>query len=162
MSQHKNLLLNFFLYLLFPSLSCCFWPAGVSTTTGSCACTHVPTHTHTHIFKFWTLWVCECVWEREQESSRAYHLLGFPSGTVVKNLPANAGDSRDTGLIPGSGRSPGGGHGNPLQYSCLENSMDRGAWWAAVHGIAKSRTWLSMYTLMKITASWASLIKIKS
>ena len=53
---------------------------------------------------------------------------------MEKNLPANAGDR---GLIPGSGRSPGGGNGNPLQYSCLENSMDRGAWWATVHGVAK-------------------------
>ena len=57
---------------------------------------------------------------------------------VVKNLPASAGDIRDTGLIPGSGRSPGGGHGNPLRYSCLENSMDRGAWQAMVHGVAES------------------------
>ena len=59
---------------------------------------------------------------------------------VVKNLPANAGDMRDAGSIPGWGRSPGGGHDNPLQYSCLENPMDRGAWWATVHGIAQSRT----------------------
>ena len=59
---------------------------------------------------------------------------------VVKNLPANAGDIRDMGSIPGSGRSPGGGHGNPLQYFCLENPMDRGAWWATVHGVAKSQT----------------------
>ena len=59
---------------------------------------------------------------------------------VVKNPPANAGVIRDTGLIPGSGRSPGGGHGNPLQYSCLENPMDRGAWQAAVHGATKSQT----------------------
>ena len=51
---------------------------------------------------------------------------------------ANAGGTRDVGLIPGSGRSPGEGNGNPLQYSCLENSMDRGAWWATVHGVAKS------------------------
>ena len=57
---------------------------------------------------------------------------------VVKNLPANAGDVRDTGLIPESGRSPGGGHGNPLQYSCLENPMDRGAWQAIVHRVPKS------------------------
>ena len=59
---------------------------------------------------------------------------------VVKNLPANAGDTRAKGSIPGSGRSPGIGNGNPLQYSCLENSMDRGAWQATVHGVAKSRT----------------------
>ena len=56
--------------------------------------------------------------------------LGFPGGAVVKNLPANAGDAGDTGSISGLGRSPGGGHGNPLQYSCLENLMDRGAWQA--------------------------------
>ena len=63
---------------------------------------------------------------------------GFPGGTVVQNLPANAGDARDAGLIPGSGRSPGGGNGNSLQYSCLENPMDRGAWRTTVHGITKS------------------------
>ena len=62
---------------------------------------------------------------------------------MVKNLPGNAGDTRDEGPIPGLGRSPGGGHGNPLQYSCLENSMDRGAWEATVHGTAKSQTQLS-------------------
>ena len=59
---------------------------------------------------------------------------------VVKNPPANAGDVRDAGWIPGLGRSPGEGHGNPLQYSYLENPMDRGTWEATVHGIAKSRT----------------------
>ena len=59
---------------------------------------------------------------------------------VVKNLPANAGDVRDLSSIPGSGRSPGEGHGNPLWYSCLENNMDRGAWWAIVHSVAKSQT----------------------
>ena len=66
---------------------------------------------------------------------------------VVKNPPTNAGDGRDVGLIPGSGRSPGGGHGNPPQYSCLENPMDRGPWWATVGRVAKSWTqlkWLSM------------------
>ena len=61
-------------------------------------------------------------------------------GLVVKNLPANAEVVRDSGSIPGSGRSPEGGHGNPLQCSCLENPMDRGAWWAAVREVAKTRT----------------------
>ena len=65
---------------------------------------------------------------------------------MVKNPPANAGDTRDSGSIPGLGRSPGGGHGNPLQYSCLENPMDRGAWRATVHGVAKSQTRLSDFT----------------
>ena len=65
------------------------------------------------------------------------YLWGFPGGAVVKNVPANA---EDMGLIPGSGRSPGGGNGNPLQYSCLENSTDRGAWRALVHEAAKSWT----------------------
>ena len=71
------------------------------------------------------------------------HYLGFPGGSVVKNLPVNAGD---VGLIPTSGRSPGGKKksGNSLQYSCLENPMDRGAWWATVLGVAKSGTQLSV------------------
>ena len=59
---------------------------------------------------------------------------------VVKNLPANARDIIDAGSIPGLGRSPGGGHGNALQYSCLENPMDRGAWWAKVHGVTLTPT----------------------
>ena len=67
---------------------------------------------------------------------------------IVKNPPASAGDIRDMGSIPGLGRSPGGGPGNPLQYSCLENSMDRGAWWATVHGIAKSQTGLKQLIIM--------------
>ena len=61
-------------------------------------------------------------------------------GLRVKNLPANVGDVRDTGSISGLRRSPGGGHGNPLQYSCLENLMDREAWQATVHRVAKNRT----------------------
>ena len=59
---------------------------------------------------------------------------------MVKNLLASAGDTGDVGSIPGSGRSRGGGCGNPLQYSCLENPMDRGAWWAMVRGVAESQT----------------------
>ena len=65
---------------------------------------------------------------------------------MVKNLPANAGDKRDLGLILGLGRFPEVGNGNPFQYSCLENSMDRGAWWATVHVAAKNQTWLSEHT----------------
>ena len=61
----------------------------------------------------------------------------FPGEAVVKNLSANAGSIRDKGSITGLGRSPGGGHGNPLQYSCLENPMDRRAWWATVHWVAE-------------------------
>ena len=67
-------------------------------------------------------------------------LKGFPGGLVVKNLPVNAGD---TGSIPGSGRAPGEGNGNPIEYSCLGNLMERGAWRAIVHGVAKSQTPLS-------------------
>ena len=67
-------------------------------------------------------------------------LQGFPGGAAVKNTLASAGGARDAGLIPGSGKSPGIGNGNLLQYSCLENSMDRGDWRATVHGLAKSQT----------------------
>ena len=62
---------------------------------------------------------------------------GFQGSAVVKNLPARSGDTRDAGSIPGLGRSPGGGHGNPHQYSCLENPMDRGVWQATVHWVAE-------------------------
>ena len=74
-----------------------------------------------------------------------YHMAS-PIVQLVKNLPANAGYTRDTSLIPGSVRSPGEGNGSPLQYSCLENSMDSGAWWATIHGVTKSQTWLSALT----------------
>ena len=70
--------------------------------------------------------------------------MGFPGGSEVKVSACNAGD---LGSIPGSGRSPGEGNGNPVQYSCLENPMDRGARWAAVHGVTKSQTQLSDFTL---------------
>ena len=66
--------------------------------------------------------------------------MGFPGGSVVKNPPANA---QDTGSIPGSGRCPGGGNDNPLQYSCLRNPLDRATWQATVHGVAESQTGLS-------------------
>ena len=76
--------------------------------------------------------------------------LGFPGGSAIKNPPANAG-STDQGSIPESGRFPGGGHGNPVQYSCLENSMDRGAWWAIVHRVTKSQTWLKRLSMQART-----------
>ena len=69
---------------------------------------------------------------------------------MVKNLPANAGDTGNEGLIPGLGKSPGEGNGNPLQYSCLENTMDRGAWQATVHGVKKSRTRLSTHAFFSL------------
>ena len=72
--------------------------------------------------------------------------FSFPGGSVVKNLPASAGDAGDAGdegSVPGSGRSPKGGNGNPLQYSCLENPTDRGAWQTMVHRVTKSRTRLN-------------------
>ena len=67
----------------------------------------------------------------------------FCGGPVVKNLPPSAGDTGDVGAIPGSGRSPGGGNSSPVQYSCLENPMERGAWQATIHGVTKSWTGLS-------------------
>ena len=72
--------------------------------------------------------------------------LSVQANLQIWNLPANAGDARDVGLIPGLGRSPGGGNGNLLQYSCLENAMDRGAWRALVHWVKKSWSQLSAYT----------------
>ena len=80
--------------------------------------------------------------KRPEFRYQIYHFLvmgpGFPGGSEVKASACNAGD---LGSIPGSGRSPGEGNGNPLQYSCLENPMDGGAWWATlVHGVAKNRT----------------------
>ena len=78
-----------------------------------CVCIHIYVYTHIHTY------------------------VAFQVVLVVKNLPANAGDVRDEGSIPRSGRTPGIGNGNPLRYSCLENSMDRGTWQATVHGVAK-------------------------
>ena len=72
---------------------------------------------------------------------------------VVKSLPANAGDIRDMGLIPVSGRSLGGGYGSPLQCACLENPMDRGAWWATAHGVPKSQPQLKGLSMQQQTLS---------
>ena len=78
----------------------------------------------------------------------------FPSGPLVKNLPACAGDAGDLGSIPGSGRSPGGGNGKAFQDSCLENPMDRGTWWARVHGVAKSWAQLKRLSRLIRSHSW--------
>ena len=80
---------------------------------------------------------------------------------VVKNPPANAVDFRDEALVPGLGRSPGGGHGNPLQYSCLENPTDRGVWQAIVHGVTKSRTWLKRLSIAHTHTSSSSQGKLQ-
>ena len=72
-----------------------------------------------------------------------HQILGFPGGLVVKTQPDNAGDAGDVGLIPGWGRSPGGGNGNPLQSSCLENPMDRLTWLATVHWVTKNQKQLN-------------------
>ena len=88
--------------------------------------TYIDTYTHTHIYI----------------DTHTHTHMASQVVLVVKNLPANAGDIREVALIPGWGRSPGGRHGNPLQYSCLENPIDRGAWRATVNGVTKSQTQL--------------------
>ena len=94
-----------------------------------CVCIYMYTHTH-HVY----MYVCMCM------------CMGFPGGASGKDLPANAEDTGDTDSIPGSERSLGVRNGNPLQYSCLENSMDREAWRAVVHRVAENRTRLSTHT----------------
>ena len=115
------------------------------------------THRATHNLTGWSHWAVEQV-TQEKGTNKTCKISG---GSVVKNPPASAGDM---GSIPGSGRSPGTGHGNPLQYSCLGNPMDRGAWWAAAHGVTKNQTQLNNYTItttnkgakskMKVTIRW--------
>ena len=78
---------------------------------------------------------------------------------VVKNPPADAGDARDMGLIPGLARSPGEGNGNPLQCSCLEDPMDGGAWWAAVYGVAQSQTRLKQLSSSSNSAKYKGSLK---
>ena len=82
---------------------------------------------HVYVYVLYTTYVCTYVWASQVV-------------LVVQNLVANSRDIRDMGLIPGLGRPPGGEQGHPLQYSCLENPMDRGAWWATVHRVTKSQT----------------------
>ena len=80
---------------------------------------------------------------QEDLRGRGYmYIYSFQGGSVVKNTPADTGDAGNTGLIPESGRSPGVGNGNPLQYSCLDNSMERGTWWAVFQGVTKN--WIGL------------------
>ena len=99
---------------------------------------------HHFIFQFTDLFFCF-----------RYSVIGFPGGSEVKASACNAGD---LGSNPGSGRSPGEGNGNPLQYSCLENPMDSRAWWATVHGVAKSRTRLSDLASLPLQSIFNSVI----
>ena len=121
--------------------------------------------TQNHLFKLYNLVICDMFTDMHNHhhskfqnyfyhskkknslsfSCHTHNSLDFipatpHSGAVVKNLPANAGNTGEVGSIPGWGRSPGEGHGTPLQYSCLENPMDRGAWWATVCGVSDSQT----------------------
>ena len=89
-----------------------------------------------------TLWAPKFL--SQQWEVQATFLISF--GSVIKNPPANMGDRGDVGLIPGLIRSPAGGNDNPLQYSCLENSVDTGAWCTIIHGVSKSQTWWSTHT----------------
>ena len=128
---------------LFSSLT--FWPQCSSPVYQQGALL-TPLKFHCQRIFFW--WPCPTL------SPFIYLIFIFHHSTywashvtqVVKDLPANAGDARDAGSIPGLGISPGLWNGNPFQYSCLENFMARGAWQATVHGAPKSRTWLSTYT----------------
>ena len=105
---------------------------------------------HWYVISMVTRYVVHSSLKVQDGVSSIWAICFFPSSVlVVKNPPANAGDVRDAGSISGLGRFPEGEHGNPLQYSCLENPMDRGTWWATVHGVAKSWTrlkQLSMHT----------------
>ena len=87
-------------------------------------------------------------WISVSNSGAVLGRMGLPGGSVVKNLPANAGDTGDLGSTPGSWRSPGGGNGNPFQYSCLGNLIDRGPWHATSMGLPKVQTWLSDWACM--------------
>ena len=89
-------------------------------------------------------------------------MLGFPDGSAGEESSCNAGDPRDAGSIPELGRFLGEENGNPLQFSCLENSMDRGAWWATVHGVAKSQTeQLSMHACLISHKAWGGEVGVR-
>ena len=111
---------------------------------------------------FWS-YICStefmCLWSISMLKGTPYSSkIGFPGGSVVKNLPANAGATGDVYSTPGSKRSPEEGNGNPFQYSCLENATDRGAWRGAVHGVTKNQTQLSIaHNYWKMENKWLGL-----
>ena len=112
------------------------------------------------------LWIVTCgeghmIWvttgtRKMKDASNRFDLSSQACGSVVKTPPANAGD---VGWIPRLGRSPGEGNGNPLQYSCLENPMDRGAWWPTVHGVTKRQTWLTEWLTQYL--EWIYMLQSK-
>ena len=114
------------------------WATELNWTDCGCMLSHF-----SHVWLFANLWnrvhQALCLWDSPGKNNG----VGFLVVLVVKNLSVNIGDLKDSSLIPGSGRFPGRGHGNLLQYSCLGNPMDRGAWQASIHGVAKSWTWLN-------------------
>ena len=113
----------------------------------------IPAENSMHLWRgqITTFWIFHCEFQPAEIQTICSSVMNLPvirllGGLVVKNPPANAGDTGDMGSVPGSGRSPGGKNGSPLPYSCLESPMDRGAWRAAVYSIAKSLTPLSDHT----------------
>ena len=127
-------------------------PLGGHSAPGWAPCTlqQLPTGCPFHT------WGCMC-FLATLSLSRPLLPLGLPGGSDVKGSACNAGDM---GSIPGSGRFPGEGNGNPLQDSCLENPMDGGAWWATVHGVAKSQTRLSNFTFSFLTCALKSVVYV--
>ena len=118
-------------------------PANPESLQGAktlCFCAHHPLCSHKPMTGVWAPSFYKWELERVQTFPRSHHQEGFLGGSDSKESTCNAGD---LGSIPGLGRSHGGEHGNPLQYSCLENAMDREAWRATVHRVTKSPTWLS-------------------
>ena len=129
----------------FPSLSlpmCKIRVIAVPASWGSCELQKCPARNVPR-----ESWSQQFVRKLKLHNHQALQTMGFPCSSVGKECACSTGDP---GSIPGLGRSPREGNGNPLQYSCLENSMDRGAWWAIVHGVTKSRTQLSNYIIIII------------
>ena len=118
-----------------------------------CSCKSPIGRLESHQRGFWIETLLLCPGDLLSKSSKLTFSRASPGGSEDKASACNAGDP---GLIPGLGRSPGEGNGNPLQYSCLENPMDRGAWWATVHGVTKSRTRLSDFTSLRKRWWWDS------